>query len=783
MVDLKKFLPKKEEEGEYFWSLLIEPGWVQAGIWKIEDKKAKVILVSPTTPWNMDEDLVTSSDTALSSAIQGFPEDLNEPSKTVFGVSASWVEKGQINEEHLDKIKKLCSELSLTPIGFVVLPEALAHYKKSTEGAPLNAVALGIYKDSLEISVFSMGNLMGTSSVSRSVSLEDDVAEGLARFATAANIPSRFLLYDGKEGELEDARQSLLRVNWEDFDKLKLLHTPKVEIIDIKNKVHAICLAGASELAEIDSLEVVDTFLDKKGTESEVESDSDNLDGSVPAYIIGNEILANKPEPEKSSGIGSGVVETETEIDNTEIDELTPEQLGFAVERDIASDIPAAGDVEKFSQKIESYHENIGPVKEGVGMTHLPVSSGRGLKEKIGKIKQKLFSLIPSIKIPKGAGFSSGKKIFILGPLFLFLIIVLGFVYWWFIPKAVVTIYLSPLRLEESATVKINVNGGSSDVSQGMLAGESASVEVSGEKTKDTTGTKTVGENAKGEVTLYRVGTEITLDSETLINGPEGLKFTLDSGITIASGSASSPGTAKVSVTADKIGAEYNLAGGASFSVANYSSSDIEAINENSFSGGSSREINAVSADDQSVLEEDLLDELSDQAKGKLTTELSNDKYFIEESVTTASTSKNFSAKEGDEASTLKLSMDVEAKVVLIDRNTLNEYASQFLNDKIPQGFVLRQEQISFDFDFEDEDDGIYDFKVRISANLLPEVDRDAIAGKIKGRYTDVAEEFLNKEVPGFVRAEIRIKPVLPGKLMTLPHVVKNIDIEFAAER
>ena len=46
-----------------------------------------------------------------------------------------------------------------------------------------------------------------------------------------------------------------------------------------------------------------------------------------------------------------------------------------------------------------------------------------------------------------------------------------------------------------------------------------------------------------------------------------------------------------------------------------------------------------------------------------------------------------------------------------------------------------------------------------------------------------LAKDYLNREVSGFVRAEIRIRPNLPEKLKTLPHVVKNIDIEFTAER
>ncbi len=75
------------------------------------------------------------------------------------------------------------------------------------------------------------------------------------------------------------------------------------------------------------------------------------------------------------------------------------------------------------------------------------------------------------------------------------------------------------------------------------------------------------------------------------------------------------------------------------------------------------------------------------------------------------------------------------------------------------------------------------DFTAQFSKELITKWPFSEIAKKLKGRYTNIAEEYLNKEVVGFVRAEIKIKPNLPDKLKTLPHVVGNIEIEFAAEK
>ena len=125
---------------DLYWAIVLEPGWIQAGVWEIKENKVEVISVSPVTPWETDSEIVGASDAALSSAIQLLPEGLGEPSKTVFGVPPSWVNEGQIKEEYLSKIKNICTELSLEPSGFVVLSEAIVHFIKVDEGSPVNAI-------------------------------------------------------------------------------------------------------------------------------------------------------------------------------------------------------------------------------------------------------------------------------------------------------------------------------------------------------------------------------------------------------------------------------------------------------------------------------------------------------------------------------------------------------------------------------------------------------------------------------------------------------------------
>jgi len=736
-MDLKDFLASRSNrDKEYYWSLVVEPGWIQAGIWEIVGEKAQVVSVGPPTAWETDMELIGAADAALSSVVQNLPEDIKEPSQTVFGVPPSWVDKGQIKEEFLSKIKSICSDLSLNPTGFVVLTEAIAHYIKTEEGAPLNAVIVGIGRDFLEIAVFKLGNLLGNMSVARSVSIVDDVAEGLSRFASAEALPSRIIVYDGKEGELEDAKQLLIETNWDSVDKVKFLHTPKVEILQSEKKVLATALAGASEIANIDVVEKIEK---KEPLEEMAQSE----------YEHKNIVI-----PEK---------------------ELSAEDLGFVLDEDVASKKLTQEDVAKREEK-ERLAEPMQPLANKT-RNSFPLTFVNKVKFAINKV---FANKGGKIVLP---GFR-GDKLFVSGIALLLAIFVLFFVFWWFYPKAVVRIYISPKKFEEKVSVAVDPLKGEVDLTNMVLPGEILTAEVSGDKTKQTTGTKKVGDRAKGSVKIQN-GTSsiINLKEGALLLAANSLEYNLASSASVSAAlSPSIPGTQVVDVIAYDIGAEYNLAKDESFKVANYPKADVDAVAVSDFTGGSSREITAVSADDQKSLENDLLAELLKKARSDFETNLSSEKYLIDNSLTATSSSKMFSNKVGDEATNIKLSLDEKVNALAVAKKDLVAIAMKVLEGSVPSGFVLRGDQLLFEFDSPNDQKEKSSFELRIIANFLPEIDTSTLAGEITGKNSLFVEQHLSL-IAGFSRAEINIRPRFPGKLGTLPRISKNITIELVGER
>lgn len=764
-MDLKSLLPKHSsgEPKENFWTIVIEPGWVQVGIWYIINNTAKVTAVSLPCAWKENSELVKAADSAMSSAIQLLPDDETEPKKCVFAVLSSWVESDEIKQEHLAKIQTICKELDIEPAGFVVLPEAISNYFKTQEGSPLSAVVVGITDTNLEVSIFKLGTLIGTKFVSRSLSIVEDLTEGVTRFESKDSLPSRIILYDGKEGELEEERQAFMKANWEDYENVNFLHTPKIEIVDTKEKVYAVILAGAVDIGNASKIAVEVNEFSPEDIGSEIGDEHANVDAASAAslgFAVGKDVIGSENDLDKDFSMSHQEL----------IDEVRS-----GMELNAASSTELNPSLQTSSS---NYNHNVG--------NEMALDSKKGL---FSKIKSK----IPRFKKPNFKPKSDSSKILnlsskplVIGVIIFILLLLIGFAAWWFIPKSEVTVYLSTSSLDEKISLTADSSTDEFDVGNATLPGDLIEQNVSGNKTKSTTGTKTVGDKATGKITIYRVGSESSLDSGDIVTGPNSLKFTLDESVSIASGSASSPGKTTVGVTASDIGEDYNLAANSSFTIANFSASDMEGINETEFSGGSSREIQSVSEDDQTELKEALLSELKDKALQQLKESLSqscSECMLIEESYTYEVIDESFDHKIDDESDTVSLETEIKASAVAIKKSDLNFLAKEVLKERIPEGYVLRDEQIEVSFEFEEQSDDEFIMTASISANLFPEVDPEEIADRIAGKYPQIAENYFKENVPGYQGAEIIMTPALPGRLGTLPHDPSNIEVMISSGR
>ncbi|MBI4058997.1 hypothetical protein HY404_02025 [Candidatus Microgenomates bacterium] len=735
LPSITEIIGKKETPQEVFVSFVIGKNWIQAGLWRTLSGQGELMAAGTTDAWQDSESFVQAADDSLSAAVGSMNEPPEEILSVVFGLPNFWIEDGNIVPEKLAHLRLLCEKLELKPKGFVVVPEAIIHFLKNKEGSPLSAILVGIEEEEAEVLLVRSGKIVNSHLVSRSISLADDITEGLSRFGVGESLPARLVLYNRNNNELEEARQNL--VNWE-WPSAFFLHTPRIERLTSDELLSAISVAAS--------------------TEAPVQ----------PELTTATEPAPLKSEPETFQGRRPVV---EEEIATEKVSSVTPEpQLPVAV----------TPPVEDFG--FQETHEE---VVEPAGADR-PVGAGGPAPIKSGsETGSKLNSLFNAVSAK--SGFLGKLKIWlILGGL---TILVFTLV-WYFVPKAQLTIYIAPKKIEEKLTLQVDPTGGSGD---GIVAGRTISSTVEGEKTTSTTGSKTVGDRAKGEVIIFNnTAQPKTFPAHTILVGPNGLKFSLDSQVTVASASGILPnivlGQAKAVISAADIGTQYNLASGNSFAITNFSTNSFAAKNDNVFTGGSSREVPAVAKEDRQKLETDLLAELTDKFKTDIRQKVSGDETVINESIQMNIVRRSFSHNVGEEAQTLKLNLEAEGIAVTIPHDQLNSQLLTVLRPKVPEKFNLEEGDIAASFSSisqtgeKKEKNKVLTINVTAQANLLPQINQRQLVSQLAGKSQSEVKTKL-AALPGYSRTSIKFSPRLPFLSDFLPQKSDNITIKVVAEQ
>ncbi len=763
---ISKFSQKEEaEKKEYLLAIEIWDGEVKSAIWTVEGGKTKVAALGSRESWSKKEELVEAADRSLSQASERFTEIGQEPSKVIFGLPENWTDEREIKLDYREFLKELYQKLELKPVGYVLTFDALIHHLKKVEGVPPSAILVKLAKDKIYLALVEVGKKIGVEEVGRSQDLASDLREGLARITEVKTLPARILLFDSED--MESANQVLIAHPWlksqPDGKRLAFLHLPKIEILPTDSDVNAVALAGGSEVAKSLGFEIKEEAQPKE----ELLEESSSVEASGEEEKMAEEI---EKAPEEVSPEGLSPEADFGFVKGKDIREAMPPAVDVAEEEVVEGETTEPEFEERFEQKIE---------RVGLVGSILSLFARFSPPSSFNKILSKIHLPFP-LGWPMIAALI-GAGIFVLGGLLLTLL--------WYLPQAEVTIFIEPKTLEKDFSLTIDPNQEVIDQENRILPGRILETEKDGEKSAETTGEKTVGEKAKGEATVYnRTDNEKTFEEGTVIVGSGSLQFTLDQEIKVASKTpdlntgVDKWGEAKVGVTAEEIGAQYNLAAGTQFSVSDYPTSSFLAKNESDLSGGTSRKIQAVSEEDEDDLLTSLSEELADKAEGELLGKVPSDLSLIEESILTEPVSKNFSHEIGEETQNLDLKLTVKIKALAFNRGEFVKLVAELVSDSIPEGYKLKEDEIQSRFEIEREnEDGSLLFKTHIKANLLPKLELDEIARNIKGKYQNLAEDYF-KTIPGYIRAEVHLSPPLPGFLRTLPRRENKIKVEIKSQ-
>lgn len=718
-LSIPKFFQKEKKEKNLFLALEITDEILKAAACEVENSKISILGSNFQEYDGSEEKAVLAADTVISS----IEENLNGQSleKVILGLPEDYIEEGKISPVYLVKIRALCEKLSLTPVGYVEIPLAITNYLKTENGSPESLVLVHLSKK-LNVSLIRVGKLTNNITVERSENLALDLETAIKSFSGVEVLPSKIFLYSQKSfaydtSILEAAKQELMSYPW--TSRASFLHFPKIEIGQSDLDIKSIAFAGSAEMGKIETVETV------KGS------------GEIEEYQEEAE-KTTEPEPEIREG----------------------DNFGFTKEE--AYEKPAENVL--VTEEIKTEKEKF----SGAKLT-LP-------KFSFSKINLSGFSL------PKFSFSYGSKSLIIIGGLGLLgVCLILGLTYW-FYPQAKVSLILKPKTMAQPLEVTIDPDITEVSLEKNLLPGLNFETEKKSLQKTVTTGKKQVGEKAKGTVTIYNKTTNgKTFKKETILNGPNSLKFFLDNDVTVASisGDVTDPvsGRAEVGVTAVNLGTEGNLGAGQIFQFSDYPTDFYVAKNNSAFGGGTSRQISVVASSDREKLLSKVIALLTKQAKDDLLGKAGPQEELIEETIAGTVREKNFDKEVDEEATEINLTLKMNFQALGYKNSDLITFLEKSVGNSTPPNYELDKKSIKMDsLDLQKGKDGHYRLQADFKLSLLPKIDQKIIKQNLLGKNLTEVNNYL-RQTANIAGYEIHFTRQLPF-LNFMPHTLSNLAIE-----
>jgi hypothetical protein len=705
MMDLPNLFSSAPKKDKLFLGLIMTERTIQAILWKIANAQISVIKNSEIIHLNKEEDLIVKADIAL----QELGELSENLSEVLLGLESSWVNPKGVVDTKKPLLKKLTEDLSLKPIGFVVTTEAITQFL-SKKDPSLNSVLLFYAENKISVSLIEHGVLQKTESVGRSDDPIGDLTEALARFKSGhkKELPQiiKLISVNLTPEELFEQHQTLIGHDW--VKEGYFVATPVLENLEPDITLQGVINQGGLAIAKSHGL----TVSSKTEINSVVEADKNDF-----AF---KEVKVSDKEIDKKDK------EEETPATKND-DNLTAVPKSFG--------IPISS---KKLPKIEK-HEEV-PME-----TALPDNQANLKKKNKPKKPNKLAIWFHEHKKFALVGFISGLLALIL--------ILIAFIT--FSGDALITLYLNPKNINKDITITLDPNLETSNFEEMTLKSELVSKNFFFNQTNETTGVTLVGEKAKGRVQISNKTDGLkTFPAGTSLLA-NGIRFTLDDDITIASASVEikqdeevkTYGSSDANITAVKIGAEANLETEASLVIGDFATSSYEGRVIETLSGGSSREIRVVSEEDINQLMLEVKKKILEIAVQEYKEDSNNDDKitFISTNNLTV-TEENFSGEESDEAKTLSLELSADVEAISFENGDIKPLAEHVLADLIPEGFEMieKEPQILSDVNEESATSSAILVDANISTQAIPIIEYSSLKQELIGKSLSSAKSSLD---------------------------------------
>lgn len=744
-----------EAKSPFVIALLITDASVQVSLWKVDQGRVVVVETSDIHDYTDEKTCLIETDKAL----QELGPDSEHVNEVVFGFEPWWVTEAGLRDERKPLLKKVTQELSLKAVGYVVITEAFAQYLRS-EDPLVSAVCVYFSESSIALTLIRQGKVIQTEVVGRSGDSVADVVEALARFQVQkhnTHFPAKMVLLSHtlSVDELESEQQTLLTRTWTE-DKT-FLHAPVIELAPENSLMQVVTEQGGRAVAEAQGLvapsansNTLPPVSTEGPTDAEVSKTKTEAEAGSPR---------SQPTSMASSDFGFTEVtgeETDSSIEDQElaIDDslanvaIVSDELGPEITQAKSFGVPIPPTRVTTETAVDTTSDELPQAPRSTSTKTAWSQWSSGKKYSLQDIKK--FALI---------GFGTGVVA----------LLIIGYFGLTAMAIALVDIQLASKPVNKQVNITLDPSVTTSDADQLQLAAKTVTKEITVSGSVPVTGTKAVGEKAKGKVTLFNKTTSPKnfAAGTTLTAGA--LQFTLDQAVTVASASVSQTsggegetktyGKAEVDVTAAKIGTESNIAKDTSLVVATFDTSTYAAEAATAFAGGTSREVTVVSEKDRQTVLSKVQAEAKKMAEEQFKADSSNGTYYASTGVLKTITAE-YSAKVGDEATELTLNLTTQAQALSYQTQDLIPLAATALADQVPTGYALSTETPQVLSQPVEAASG--SAKTIISANIsskaIPQLKDDDIKNSLKGLPLKQAQAEL-VERPEIETATIDLSP------------------------
>ena len=439
------------------------------------------------------DDLVTAIDKAISRAEEILPPDI-QTHQTIFGVKDNWVdnETKKIKKEYLEKLKKVCAALDLTPIGFMVTTEAITHLMQEEEGAPVSAVFAEVGKKYVNLNLLRGGKIVESVTSPHLESIPLTVDKLLGHF-TVPVLPARIIIFQSKPNER--TAHSFLTHQWSKH--LPFLHVPQVTVLPPSFDMRSVMAGAATQMG----FTVVESKHEElpKFSAAEIKEEVKEEHEMEQASFGENELPSEEAPFEPGVSDEEAIADAEAASD-----------FGFVVDQDISDHKPQAPLVE--DERLDTTKRYDESLAGKVDDKEQQSASSRSVRKVVRT--SGMFAGISALKLPKNFKMPAFDKLFggikgsksilkIAVPAVIVMILIVGTIFFYYNKmQANVLLIMKPDAESQDETVTFST-AESSDFSHNLIAAKSVSTSIAGQVSTPASGSKDEGDKAKGTVTIY----------------------------------------------------------------------------------------------------------------------------------------------------------------------------------------------------------------------------------------------------------------------------------------